>query len=59
MAEKLLRMHKTKLSGLELIPSGGGVFEIKIDDQPVFSKKELGRFPEEGEVEKKLEAIIK
>jgi len=34
----------------ELIASGGGVFEIRVDDQLIFSKKELGRFPEDGEV---------
>lgn len=34
------------------MPSSGGVFEIKLDEDLVFSKKELGRFPEENEVEK-------
>lgn len=32
------------------MPSGGGVFEVTVDGKKVFSKKELGRFPEEGEV---------
>lgn len=35
---------------ITLIPSGGGVFEIKLDDQLIFSKKEKDRFPEENEV---------
>ena len=34
----------------ELIASGGGVFEIFVDGKKVFSKKALGRFPEEGEI---------
>lgn len=34
----------------ELIQSSGGVFEIERDGQLVFSKKQLNRFPEEGEV---------
>lgn len=34
----------------ELVPSGGGVFEVSVDGNKVFSKKDLGRFPEEGEV---------
>ena len=34
----------------ELIGSGGGVFEIEYGGKLVFSKKELGRFPNEGEV---------
>jgi selenoprotein W-related protein len=33
-----------------LIPSSGGVFEVSLGDRTVFSKKEQGRFPEEGEV---------
>ncbi|GAB7387620.1 hypothetical protein BSNK01_14570 [Bacillaceae bacterium] len=35
-----------------LIPSGGGVFEVKVNEKLIFSKKELGRFPEKGEVPK-------
>jgi len=35
-----------------LIPSSGGVFDIKKNDVIIFSKKKLGRFPEPGEVEK-------
>ena len=33
-----------------LVKSGGGVFEITVDDRLVFSKKALGRFPEPGEL---------
>jgi selenoprotein W-related protein len=34
----------------ELIAGSGGVFEITVDGKKVFSKKALGRFPEDGEV---------
>ena len=34
----------------ELIESSGGVFEVEINDKLVFSKKRLGRFPDDGEV---------
>ena len=37
-------------SEIELISSGGGVFEIKIGNDLIFSKKSLGRFPELGEI---------
>ena len=33
-----------------LVSSGGGVFEIMLGGQLIFSKKSLGRFPEEGEI---------
>ena len=35
---------------VELIPSSGGVFEIKFDNVLVFSKKKEGRFPSDNEV---------
>jgi len=41
---------------VEMIPSGGGVFEVVADGDLVFSKKSLGRFPEDGEVEATLDA---
>jgi selenoprotein W-related protein len=37
---------------IDLISSGGGVFEVRLDNKLIFSKKALERFPEEGEVEK-------
>ena len=35
---------------VELIESGGGVFEITIDGELRFSKKALSRFPSEAEI---------
>jgi selenoprotein W-related protein len=32
------------------VESSGGVFEISVDGKLVFSKKQLGRFPEEAEI---------
>ena len=37
-------------AGIELVRSGGGVFEVTVDDRLAFSKKALGRFPEPGEL---------
>ena len=34
----------------DLIASGGGVFEVKVDGELLYSKEALGRFPEDGEV---------
>ena len=41
----------------KLIESGGGVFEIKANDHLIFSKKQLGRFPNQGEVVKFIEDL--
>ena len=34
----------------ELIASGGGVFEVEIDQELIFSKKALDRFPDDDEI---------
>ncbi len=39
---------------VELIKSSGGVFEITVDGELVYSKKRTGRFPEDSEVESLL-----
>lgn len=52
MASDLLERYGNAISELTLIPSGGGVYEIQKNRKLVFSKKQLGRFPE-------LEEIIK
>jgi selenoprotein W-related protein len=39
----------------QLIKGTGGVFEVKVDDELVFSKKKTGRFPDPGEVAAKLQ----
>jgi selenoprotein W-related protein len=32
------------------VASGGGVFEVSVDGETIFSKRALGRFPDEGEI---------
>jgi selenoprotein W-related protein len=34
----------------ELIKSGGGAFEVTVDGNKIYSKKETGRFPEIEEI---------
>jgi len=34
----------------KLVASGGGVFEVTVDGDLVFSKKSTGRFPNDGEI---------
>jgi len=33
-----------------LIKGKDGVFEVEVDGKPVFSKRQIGRFPDPGEV---------
>ena len=41
----------------ELIESSGGVFEIKANGHLIFSKKQLGRFPNQDEIVKFIEDL--
>ena len=54
-----LRDKLSNLFGIEseLIESGGGVFEVRLNNNLIFSKKQLGRFPEEDEIENFIQGI--
>jgi selenoprotein W-related protein len=59
LAEHLLaQFHPELPGGVHLLPSRGGVFEVSLGDQVVFSKRELGRFPTPGEVEIAVEVAL-
>jgi len=36
--------------GLEIVPGTGGVFDVHVDGQRVFTKSMLGRYPQPDEV---------
>ena len=38
------------IEGLTLVPGHKGVFDVRRDGELIFSKKELGRKPEPGEI---------
>ncbi len=39
-----------------LIKGSGGQFEVELDGKLIFSKKQLGRFPETSEILEKMPA---
>ena len=39
----------------ELVAGGNGVFDVVVDNELLFSKDEQGRFPEHGEILRKLQ----
>lgn len=41
----------------ELIRGKDGVFDVRVDGKLIFSKDELDRFPDPGEVEAKIERL--
>lgn len=43
LADEILKAYEFRLSALELVPASGGVFEVSVDGDLIFSKKALGR----------------
>ena len=41
----------------DLKPGHKGIFDVEVDGKKVFSKHELDRFPDPGEVEGLIEAV--
>jgi selenoprotein W-related protein len=56
LAHELLKEHKTAFESVELLPSGGGVFEVTLDGRLIFSKKAADRFPEYDEINREVRA---
>ncbi len=56
--EDILEIYGNKVTSINLIPSGGGVFEFHLNDSLLFSKKELGRHTEDGEILKLIEEAL-
>jgi selenoprotein W-related protein len=46
MAQELLSTFEQEISEMVLVPKTGGLFEIYVDGDIMWSRKERGRFPE-------------
>jgi selenoprotein W-related protein len=54
LAQELLMTFATDLGEVALIPGEGGIFEIRLDGEVLFSRKREGRFPEAKEIKQKI-----
>jgi selenoprotein W-related protein len=53
MAQELLTTFQEELGGVTLIPNAeGGVFEVRLAGEPIFSRKQRGGFPDIKELKK-------
>ncbi len=50
MAQELLTTFETELGEVALVPGTGGVFEVRLDGELIFSRRQEGRFPESKEL---------
>jgi selenoprotein W-related protein len=54
-AQELLSTFETELGEVALIPNGdGGVFEVRLDGEAIFSRAAEGRFPESAELKRRV-----
>ncbi len=50
LAGELIREFEGEIESLAILPSDGGRFEVRVNEALVFSKMQLGRHAEPGEV---------
>ncbi len=50
MAQELLTTFENELGELALVPGTGGIFEVRVDGEVIFSRNQEGRFPESKEL---------
>ncbi len=49
-AQELLTTFESELGGVTMIPGTGGVFDVRVGDDTVWSRADEGRFPEMKEL---------
>ena len=54
MAQELLTTFDEEVGGVTLIPGTGGVFEVRVSGETVWSRKAEGRFPEIKELKQRV-----
>lgn len=54
LAQELLTTFESELGEVALQPGTGGVFEVWVDDELVWSRKQEGRFPEAKEIKQRV-----
>lgn len=50
MAQELLTTFESDIGRLSLVPGSGGIFEVRLNNETIFSRKQAGRFPESKEL---------
>jgi selenoprotein W-related protein len=54
VAQELLNTFQMEIGEIALIPSSGGIFEVRANGNMVWSLKEEGRFPEPKELKQRV-----
>ena len=57
-AQELLTTFQAELGEVALVPGTGGIFEVRVGEQVVWSRAAEGRFPELKELKQRLRDVI-
>jgi selenoprotein W-related protein len=55
---RLLEEYEGRIGLLEVVPGKGGIFDVHVDGELVFTKSMLGRYPEPDDVLPLLSEIL-
>lgn len=50
LAQEILTTFGSDIGRMSLVPGSGGIFEVRLNNQLIFSRKEMQRFPESKEL---------
>ncbi|HOY70169.1 MAG TPA: SelT/SelW/SelH family protein [Methylotenera sp.] len=58
LAQELLTTFEQELTSVALKPSTGGIFDVHLNGQLIYSRKVQGRFPESKELKQLVRDVI-
>jgi selenoprotein W-related protein len=50
LAQELLTTFEHEVGEVALVPGTGGIFDVRVEGEVIFSRQQAGRFPEAKEV---------
>ncbi len=50
LAQELLTTFESDIRSVSLVPGSGGIFEVRLNGELIFSRKQAARFPESKEL---------
>ena len=56
---RLLEQWETRISAIEVVPGTGGIFDVHVDGELVFTKKMIGRYPDPDDVLPLVAAVLR
>ena len=54
MAQEILTTFEDDIGSVTLIPGTGGIFDVRVGDATVWSRRDEGRFPDIAELKQRL-----